>query len=328
MTRRGLTLIELLVVVSVIGILIALILPAVLSARESARRSQCINNLRQIGIALNAYAARDGVFPAALAAGRVTVKRDQHDFSPFARILPELEQGNVFNAINFGSIQNSYLPSDENRTVASLTLTIFLCPSDDFGYELKMHYRANMGANSDSFEFGPTKKLAGAFSLHVWVRPTEFSDGLSNTAMVSERLQGDHDPTRFDRHRDSWYASYSGETLNPDQAISRCAKLPSGVPAHWSDGGDHWLLWNYNHTTYNHVATPNSANADCAGTDIFHGELGVADAGVFAARSLHGGGVNVLTADGAAHFVSSSAALKTWRALGTQSGAELEPPPF
>lgn len=323
MNRRGLTLIEVLIVVTVVGILIALILPAVQAARESARRAQCANNLRQIGLALASYAGRDGVFPAALAAPiYVHDIAEQREFSPFARILPELEQVAAYNAINFSSTQDGSSPRSENRTAASLKLSIFVCPSDTPGDGVAMNYRANMGVNAHASE-DPSGRLSGAFSLHAWVRPSDFADGLSNTALVSERLRGDQDPTRYDRRRDVWFASYAGELLTPDQGLSRCANTPSGVPAHWSFGGDSWLLWNYNHTTYNHVAGPNSSKADCAATDVMSGEMGIADAGVYSARSMHGHGVNVLTADGSVHFVKDGISLATWRALSTRSGGEV-----
>jgi len=322
MRRRGLTLIELLVVVALIGVVIGLTLPAVQAARQTAWRIKCVANLRQIGIALNAYASRDGTFPAALAEPggiRDAVTFDRQDFSPFARILPELEQVAIFNAINFRGPQGNSAPNHENLTVSAIALEVFVCPSDAPG-GVAMHYRANMGVHPESFA---PASAAGAFSLHTWIRPQDFRDGLANTAMISERLRGDHDPSKFDSRRDAWYSAYSGGSLTADGAVARCAAVPKAVPAHSSNGGDSWLLWNYNHTTYNHIAGPNAPTADCSATDAYYGDRGVADAGVFTARSFHSGGVNVLTADGAVRAVGSSASLAIWRALGTRAGGEL-----
>lgn len=325
MKHRGVTLVELLVVVAVIGLLIALVLPAVQSAREAARRTQCSSNLRQIGIALSSYSGREGTFPTALAAPadlQSSLVRSPQDFSPFARLLPDLEQSVAFNEMNFACAQGQGTPSPENQTVASQTFMLFLCPSDGSaqpGPRGAMNYRANMGSHPASFV---PAESAGAFSLHAWVRPAEFRDGLSNTAMVSERLRGDHTATRFDPRRDSWFSGYSGESLTADMAVTRCAAVPSGVPDHWSEGGDTWMLWNYNNTTYNHVASPNARGADCAAADSHYGGLGVADSGVFSARSMHASGVNILTADGAVRTVSGDVAVRIWRALGTRAGGD------
>src|SRR5262249_34367974 len=102
MRRRGFTLIELLVVIAIIGVLIALLLPAVQSAREAARRAQCVNNLKQIGVALHIYlTATNSVPPLMIVYSPVGNKNTGQVFSPLARMLPYLEQLQIYNAINF-----------------------------------------------------------------------------------------------------------------------------------------------------------------------------------------------------------------------------------
>src|SRR3954453_6539086 len=122
---RGFTLIELLVVIAIIAVLIALLLPGVQAAREAARRMQCSNNLRQLGLGLHAYEGAAGVLPPPLVqAGSGSTVTWSNGWSAHGRVLPFLEQGAAFHAINFG-LRYSVR---ENTTVASLDLAAFVCP--------------------------------------------------------------------------------------------------------------------------------------------------------------------------------------------------------
>src|SRR5258705_10858879 len=135
--RRAFTLIELLVVIAITGVLIALLLPAVQGAREAARRSQCVNNLKQIGLALHNYHDVNGTFPMGSGSGMYnppgTVYSAKHCWSIHAAILPQFGQMPIYNAINFnfgnGSGTGS-LAYSVNSTVLTTQINTFLCPSD------------------------------------------------------------------------------------------------------------------------------------------------------------------------------------------------------
>src|SRR3954469_7042016 len=135
--RFGFTLVELLVVIAIIGVLVALLLPAVQAAREAARRVGCLNNLKQIGLALNAYLGSQGTFPP----GAITLHEHPMDCGQLARghslftmILPYLEQQNTYNAVNFSygtvRVQGSINAGAVNYTGLSQSLNAYVCPSD------------------------------------------------------------------------------------------------------------------------------------------------------------------------------------------------------
>ena len=195
--REGFTLIELLVVVSIIGILTGLLLSAVQSAREASRRLQCTNNLKQIGLALQNYLSEQNVFPGinlkTFTEPGTSQFYSSFAFSPIARMLPQLDQMPLYNATNFElpPVQGVGL----NLTVMETTLGNLLCPSDIQppvrGYG-RVNYRFSIGPTpiSAAGSYYPLSQ-AGPFTVHVVYSPAAFTDGLSTTVGVSERLEGD-----------------------------------------------------------------------------------------------------------------------------------------
>src|SRR5690242_10046821 len=195
MRRRGFTLIELLVVIAIIAVLIALLLPAVQAAREAARRSQCVNNLKQLGLGVMNYESTHGMLPPSCTYSVAVVG---NNFSMKARLLPFLEQSSVFNATNYSIAYNAA----QNGTASSSTLNTFLCPSDanqnnrvmasyaghNFG---ETSYGNNIGTsmsfNGGRFD-GPAYSLGS--NLGAPVSLAMITDGTSNTAIHSEWIRG------------------------------------------------------------------------------------------------------------------------------------------
>jgi prepilin-type N-terminal cleavage/methylation domain-containing protein/prepilin-type processing-associated H-X9-DG protein len=218
--RRAFTLIELLVVIAIIGVLIALLVPAVQSARGAARRMQCQNNLKQIGIALTSYLTSHNVFPMSAVAGTGHGVNQ----SCFALILPELEQRPIYNAYNF-NVEN-YDPA--NRTVVGVTISTLLCPETPLptdpipseNYQsadgkttypagsrfARSHYAANWGGSQNTlgedFTNWPTAKKGSYRGVMMTVKavgpkgPTsclrsqDVRDGFANTVLVGEKRDG------------------------------------------------------------------------------------------------------------------------------------------
>jgi prepilin-type N-terminal cleavage/methylation domain-containing protein/prepilin-type processing-associated H-X9-DG protein len=245
-SSRAFTLIELLVVIAVIGVLIALLLPAVQAARESARRMQCTNNLKQIGLALHNYHDSSGVFPPGrmtpdcLQGGAPCFGNQYKDYQEVgtgpgswtghisiqAHVLPYLEQSNVQNALNF-SVPNSFslqafdgTITSANYTAFSRTQGMFLCPTDaQSGQDLggQNNYRANFGGSTvyaggrerpDNTVRGDATAGNGAFTIGRALGLAQIRDGTGQTVFFSERLKGSGNPKKsFIRGRDSTAAS-------------------------------------------------------------------------------------------------------------------------
>ncbi len=339
-SRRGFTLIELLVVISVIAVLLGLTIPAVQSAREAARRAQCVNNLKQIGVALHQFESSFGSFPPILESGSPTGRGgaplEPTEYSPLARALGQLEQVAAYNAINF------QLPAvvgegvAANQTVMMTSFGGFLCPSDPpppvAGYG-RVNYRFSTGP---TFFMTPvaaeTPSIMGAFaadSRHTLrLRPGDIGDGLSNTAGVSERLQGDWTKVTFKPGGDYLIADKFGIYFTADEIVSFCGSLPPAPETmQESKGGESWLVSGYHFTGYNHCAAPNQNRFSC-GNNVYNDTMNgrFIQAGSFPATSAHPGGVNVLMMDGHVRFVRDGIATPTWRALATRSGGEIAPP--
>jgi len=316
---RGFTLVECLVVMGVVGLLLALSLPALQRTREAARRAQCASNLHNIGVAVHNHIAQDGSLPRGHFFRRDGEGSwDFSDFSPHTRILQHLDQSALFNSVNFRLGGDVYYGRQENSTAERSRVSVFLCPSDpEAGAMLRNSYRANTGPEADPY--GALRRPGFAFGsftpVYQAIRPADFTDGMAQTVLFSERVVGDGTKSKYTPHRDLWYAAkFLPWTVPPADEMARlCGSLSDPAPRHHSEMGSTWLYSGNDRTFYNHVLTPNSLVPDCG-----H-ELLPEKYAVVTARSYHLGGVQVLLADGSSRFVGDSIDLPIWRALGTRS---------
>ncbi|MGC8644566.1 MAG: DUF1559 domain-containing protein [Isosphaeraceae bacterium] len=328
-TSRGFTLIEVLVSVSILSLLMALLLPAVQSAREAARRARCASNLRQIGLALHSYHSAFNCFPEEVNDYRsspVWVLPKSGPARPFAalsRLLPDLEQQPLFSSINF-DIQflrpGGPAPNPENTTAFGVTLDVLLCPSDG-DTAIRTHgnnYRGNFGVGPFFARSAESPDSSnGFFTYPQCLSAASFPDGLAHTAAYSERLRGSGGPPGAPE-RDYSDLSFEPSALikTADWALMWCRVASvSHFPGNTRSGYT-WLVAGRDTTIYCHAQEPNGIIPDGLNgpTQIW---------GIATARSWHHGGVNVLMGDGSTRFVLDSIQRGIWRALGTRNGGEL-----
>lgn len=331
--NRAFTLIELLVVIAIIGVLIALLLPAVQAAREAARRAQCVNNLKQFGLAIHNYESATGVIPP----GRIWAPRPGRpptDFPTifsgtpntpwFCLMLGNLEQQALHNAFNFDLGSEGYAGPGlapaagyfANSTVAATKLALFQCPSDEArmfqitpSYQggllsgpimTKGNYAVSWGnTNWRQNTVGTQDYLQSAFGHDKNVTIAKIKDGLSNTVFCAEVLQGD----LYDVRGVMWSSVPGGASF-----MTRFTPNKFDDYLGLASGGDQ-----LNQPIFC-VSEP-VAQLPCASAN--------SDNQAFAAsRSRHPGGVNVLYGDGSVKFVKESIIHPVWVAINTIRGGE------
>lgn len=321
--RGGFTLIELLVVVAIIGILVSLLLPAVQSARQAAKRTQCTNNLKQMALAALNYESQYHAFPY----GKLTKNRN-FGWSEHARLLPFLEQNNVYDRINFSRSPGHAA----NRTARESHITVFRCPSDGNGLTAwtrfnhpgwgKNNYRGNAGSDVGFLKKGHEQNN-GIFVTNVPIRMRDIKDGSSNTALFSERLIGDGDDNASTPERDWFRIPDSAD--KPDTVYAACKAIDpmtmTGANNQISRAGRNWVWGNYIPTRYNHIMPPN--HMSCSRGPGGRLDWKVNDhGGATTATSLHPGGVNLAMADGSVRFVTEQVDYLVWWAVGSRNGHE------
>jgi prepilin-type N-terminal cleavage/methylation domain-containing protein/prepilin-type processing-associated H-X9-DG protein len=301
--RRGFTLIELLVVIAIIAVLIALLLPAVQAAREAARRAQCVNNMKQIGLAMHNYAGVNGSFPPGRNAccwGTWTVF-----------IQPFVEGNALYNAWNFGSSVSDpggtilTYGSAPNTTVSRTRVNTYTCPSDtpnNYSNMPMYNYAVNYGntglgqqstLNGISFGGAPFGDLmsVGTFGFNAIV------DGSSNTLMQAEVLEGQgSNATQGTDIRGfvTW-----GDASGFETYLAPNSTFPD-------------IIYDNKHCVY-----PYQQNPPCFGPATSTAPS------MYGSRSRHPGGVDVSMCDGSVRFVKNSISLNLWRALSTTRGNEI-----
>ncbi|OJW07106.1 MAG: hypothetical protein BGO49_28050 [Planctomycetales bacterium 71-10] len=340
----GFTLIELLVVIAIIAVLIALLLPAVQAAREAARRSQCVNNLKQLGLAMHNYESAQGGFPWNQACGRPgsswTTIDVAHGRSGHSLLLPYLEQQTVANAFNYAwghQFLYSYDLDVIQGTAARTVISSFLCPSDGGGIG-RNNYMLSNGTNYDWHSRIEGAGVFGRPDQDNWTLPSAYgagtiaaiTDGTSNTVAFAERSRGDNSAAKKSPSDiyvgagmpgpPTYVASNAADSeFIRTQMMPACAAFAKANPqSTWDHSGAHWGNSNYNQTTFNFMITPNNKTPDCSNW----GSHGIGY-GFHTPRSYHSGGVNVCLADGSVRFIKDSINVQTWYALGTRAGGEV-----
>jgi prepilin-type processing-associated H-X9-DG protein len=283
----GFTAIEILVIIAIIGILVALLLPAVQMAREAARRTWCAGNLHQLGVALNNHVTRAQSLPGRLSG-----------------LLREIEQTALADLP-----RDTTAATPAGQTARSATIAVCLCPSDQGlpGLEGGTNYAGNAGVG-----FTKSGRVRnGAFGASI----RDFTDGLSNTAAIAEWLRGSGNPQVRDPKR-SVFATpdrlidqadlgpFSSECHGLDPQLARLESLGKGLD---------WTLDGFGCSLYNHVLGINDHTCTNGG---------LVEQGAWTAGSAHPSGANTLYADGHVTFVKDTISLQTWRALGTRNGGE------
>jgi prepilin-type N-terminal cleavage/methylation domain-containing protein/prepilin-type processing-associated H-X9-DG protein len=334
-SRRGFTLIELLVVIAIIAVLIALLLPAVQAAREAARRSQCTNNLKQIGLAMHNYHSTVGSFPIGNAKAVGVLGQAPYNWGTFghlAMLLPYMEQTAIANACNFNWTVWVVGGPDVNQTVRDTRINSFLCPSDgNAGKVMWNSYHGSMGPTTEPWGStgpgifntqGPSNSLA------------DITDGSSNTISHVESLVGDPN-RRTMKHRGGWGSGAIANSINlydarenlPRilQAAQTCQTQFLGNPGgSYPNRGETWALGAPGFTLTNTILTPNSNQfifSYCRWDDYCTG-CGSDFGHLFVNASNHSGGINAMMADGSVRFIKDSVNQQTWMALGSMSGGE------
>ena len=338
---RGFTLIELLVVIAIIAVLIALLLPAVQAAREAARRSQCVNNLKQLGLAVMNYESSNGSLPPT-----GTVSPSGYPLQPIGnfgmktRLLPFLEQGPLFNTMNM--TYNGEAPQGQNDTILTTQINAFLCPSDanipTFLYTLLngsgskqvgyTSYPNNIGtitSNNGGALDGP------AYVMGAPLNPTgaqggtvtlaSITDGTSNTVIFSEFIRGKADTVSITGLHQILTGSIAYPATNTyvlPTVYSNACQASTTLSTVNTKG----CFW-YNDKCgqgggYSHISTPNlKACLFSNDTDAFQGRT------IVGASAYHPGGVNVGMIDGSVRFIKSTVNPITWWALASKAGGEV-----
>ena len=307
--RRGFTLVELLVVIAIIGVLVALLLPAVQAAREAARRSQCANNLKQLGLGLLNYERAVRSFPP----GIIGVQPDAGPMRlPWAiHLYPHLEELNLYTRFTFAGEGCCYMTMSQPKNCdgisspAATAISVMQCPSDGMDpiwrwqtacYLAKGNYGAFFG---DVTIMAPFQANSGhhahAFTYNRPLRLAMVRDGTSHTFALGEMLKGTNDPLDYrgcyfiDNSPGSQiYTRYSPNSSSPDSMYPGYCNTAMNLP---------------------------NQNLPCTfGTSAEQSGI---------SRSHHAGGVQVVMCDGSVHFIDDEISLTIWQALGSIANGEV-----
>lgn len=314
-TRKGFTLVELLVVIAIIGVLVSLLLPAVQAARESARRSSCSNNMKQMALGTIEYEDSFKTLPfgnlggAAFTAG----------FSTHARILPYIDQDNVYQMIDFRVAWNTV----NNDPARLITVPVFICPSDRNRLPPTLGGRNNYYGNCGTTVLAGAKPTNvadvnynipennGVFQRDKINKLADVLDGTSHTAMFSEKTTGDGDNTQIDPKSDTFQPGT--HPLDADESYTQCnaCNITTTATQGYSNVGAPWIQAYHSTTQYYHHLPPNGRSCMYP-----PGRISTT------ANSWHRGGVYSAMCDGSVRYHTDTIDIKVWRGMGTRAGGE------
>jgi prepilin-type N-terminal cleavage/methylation domain-containing protein/prepilin-type processing-associated H-X9-DG protein len=361
--RRAFTLIELLVVIAIIAVLIALLLPAVQAAREAARRAQCVNNLKQLGLAMHNYNSQQNCFPPQVQNGGYAsiwgagVLFDPWPLDWTASVLPQMEQQPMYNALNFAFGSTGVF----NRTVVSQQVASLMCPSENlkipaaastYGWK---SYHANVGGPSviSAWNGMFTTLVTDQFGQNgVYqngncgvVDLASVTDGTSNTCMISEThlgsglaanavtissVQGRGDTYMWRPNGQSTTGYDMGAAGVPIALsfVQACQAVPGPTVAFGTltpPNGNYWIGGNPGSCMLWDAYNHFMPPNTIACDSTTDGNTGgyASLCDAFPPASNHPGGINIVFADGSVHFVKNSVGLQTWWALGSRNGGEI-----
>ena len=344
MRRRGFTLIELLVVIAIIAVLIALLLPAVQSAREAARRTQCVNNLKQIGLALHNYHNINDSFPMGSGqclTGFPATYTSKQGMSSLVALLPQVEQTPLYNAFNFywGIDENTDPMKSIQSTALNTQVRAYLCPTDPASgssYSNSNSYFASVGTTTNFINTGsgnpaPMASLqsAGMFGFQRSYGIRDATDGTSNTIAFAESTVGNPNQQKGSKNVGMTgvsipsTAQVMNAASNPQATLSGLAVCNAAFSGRTynidQQRGKNWAHGAMAFTLFNTVAKPNSSDSW-----TYCSSSGSGAASTYSeADSYHPGGINCLMSDGSVKFMKDSVNQNIWWALGTRAGGEV-----
>jgi prepilin-type N-terminal cleavage/methylation domain-containing protein/prepilin-type processing-associated H-X9-DG protein len=350
---RGFTLIELLVVIAIIAVLIALLLPAVQSAREAARRIQCTNNLKQIGLAMHNYHTANNTFPL----GGAGVWNGPYGngyvaswgtFGAMTMMMDYLEQQPIYNACNFNLAvwwsNQSGAGWPQNSTVSTAVIMSFICPSDGLTPINPQGGQWTGRINNYYGSVGTTIAYYGGQTSGIFTQGGPAygvgacTDGTSNTIAFGEALAGPTTPGLSQVFRNGvnttsgpsslWGSSGPTDAVqNPAAALADLQSCQLALQAktfiQQDDRGARWAVDDGGEGLFNTIVPPSTTQYSFGCCNLSSSASGCDDGNYFGSSSNHPGGANYLFADGHVNFLKSSISIKTYWTLGTRANGEV-----
>ncbi len=319
--RHAFTLVELLVVIAIIGVLVALLLPAVQAAREAARRSSCGNNLKQIGLALHNYHDAHRQFPPSSRINPIPASNTTYaGWSIHASLLPQLEQQNLRNLVDLSQ------PYSSQPLVTQTRVPTYICPSEVNDQERPdgslTHYPLCYGVNLGTwFVWNPNNRQGGNGLVYPFSKTgmRSITDGTSNTLAFSEVKA---------------YTPYFRDGEAADAAVPANTGTVLGYAGTFKTNSGHteWVDGRANQSGFTATFPPNTRVLHSTGgveydVDFTNAREGNTTTGItyaaITSRSYHPGGVQTVFADGSTHFIAETVNVATWRSLSTRNGGEV-----